>query len=156
VERSFRTSFIPVMLMTGWRIVTKHEWHNEGDYDFHGPYYDQPTRHNSQTGGRNSRGIKPFSYNLRRVHWLLNFKQSGIDKYNGSTNPTEWLEIYQLFIEAAVGDLYVMANYLIICLSASARTWLMGLPTGSVHSWSDMCRQSIINFWATCVRPRVH
>jgi hypothetical protein len=52
----------------------------------------------------------------------LNFKPLGIDKYDGSTNPTEWLEVYQLAIKAVVGDLYVMANYLPIFLSSSTRT----------------------------------
>jgi hypothetical protein len=85
----------------------------------------------------------------------LNFKPSGIDKYNGSTNPIEWLEVYQLAIEAVGGDSYVMANYLPICLSSSARTWLMGLPTGSICSWSDLCWQFVSNFWTTCERPGV-
>jgi hypothetical protein len=50
-------------------------------------------------------------------------------KYNGSTNPAEWLEVYQLTIKAIGGDSYIMANYFPICLSLSARTWLMRLPT---------------------------
>jgi hypothetical protein len=86
------------------------------------------------------------------VRWPLNFKPSGTDKYDGSTNPAEWLEVYQLAIKAAGGNSYIMANYLPICLSSSARTWLMGLPTGSIRSWSDLCRQFVSNFWATCER----
>jgi hypothetical protein len=34
---------------------------------------------------------KPFSLNLKRVRWPLNFKSLGIEKYDGSTNPVEWL-----------------------------------------------------------------
>jgi hypothetical protein len=52
----------------------------------------------------------------------LNFKPSGIEKYDGSTNPAEWLEVYQLAIEAVGGDSYAMANYLPVYLSSSART----------------------------------
>jgi hypothetical protein len=48
---------------------------------------------------------------LKRVRWPLNFKPSGIKKYEGSTNVAEWLEVYQLVIEAGGGDSYVMANY---------------------------------------------
>jgi hypothetical protein len=92
---------------------------------------------------------------LRRVRYPLNFKPSGINKYDGSTNPIEWLDVYRLAIEAVGGDSYVMANYLPICLSSSARTWLMGLLTGSIHSWSDLCQQFVSNFWATCERPGV-
>jgi hypothetical protein len=39
-----------------------------------------------------------------------------------------------------------MANYLPIYLSSSAKMWLMGLPIGPVHSWTDLCLQFIINF----------
>jgi hypothetical protein len=83
--------------------------------------------------------VKAFSRDLKRVRWPLNFKPPGIDKYDGSTNPAEWLKVYQLTIEAIGGDLYVIANYLHVYLSASARTWLIGLPTGSVRSWSHLC-----------------
>jgi arginyl-tRNA synthetase len=82
----------------------------------------------------------------------LNFKPLGIKKYNGSTNPAEWLEVYQLVIEAVGGDSYVMANYLPVCLSSSARTWLLRLPTGSVHSWNHLCWLFTSKFRVTCAR----
>jgi hypothetical protein len=69
---------------------------------------------------------------MKRVCWSLNFKPSGIEKYDGSSNPAEWLEVYQLIIEAIGGDSYVMANYLPVRLTSSARTWLLGLPSGFV------------------------
>jgi hypothetical protein len=72
--------------------------------------------------GHNAGGVKAFSHDLKMVHWPLNFKPLGIKKYDGSTNPVEWLEVYQLTIEAAGGDTYVMANYLPVCLSSSTRT----------------------------------
>jgi hypothetical protein len=87
---------------------------------------------------------------LKRVHWPLNFKPSVIKKYDGSTNPAEWLEVYQLTNEAADGDSYIMANYLQVCLSSSTRTWLLMLPTGSVHSWNHLCQLFTSNFHATC------
>jgi hypothetical protein len=45
----------------------------------------------------------------------LNFKTSGIEKYDGSTNPVELLEVYQVTIEAAVKDSYIVENYLPVC-----------------------------------------
>jgi hypothetical protein len=59
---------------------------------------------------------------LKWVSWPVNFKPSEIEKYDGSTNPVEWLEVYQLAIEAAGWDLDVVANYLLVCLSSSAWT----------------------------------
>jgi hypothetical protein len=46
---------------------------------------------------------------LGRVHWLINFKPIGIVKYDGSTNPAEWLKVYQLAIKAAGGDSYIVS-----------------------------------------------
>jgi hypothetical protein len=92
---------------------------------------------------------------LKRVSWPINFELSAIEKYDGPTNPTEWLEVYQLTIEAAGGDSYIMANYLPVCLSSSARTWLLGLPTRSVRSWTHLCHLFNSNFRATCARRGV-
>jgi hypothetical protein len=44
-----------------------------------------------------------LSHDLKKVRWPLNLKPSGIEKYDGSTNPAKWLGLYQLTIEAAVG-----------------------------------------------------
>jgi hypothetical protein len=105
------------------------EQRDERDYDYYGPYYDQPHRQRSPKEGHVLRGVKAYSRDMTRVHWPLNFKTLRIEKYDGSTNPSEWLEVYQLTIEAIGGDSYVMAYYLPVCLSATARTWLLGLPT---------------------------
>jgi hypothetical protein len=80
--------------------------------------------------GHNPEGIKAYSLDLKGVRWLVNFKQSGIEKYDGSTNPTEWLKAYQHDIEVVRGDWYIMVNYLPVCLSSSARSWLLKLPAG--------------------------
>jgi hypothetical protein len=119
------------------------------DYDYYGPYYDQPHRQ------RSLEGVKAFSQDLKRVCWPLNFKPLEIEKYDGSTNPVEWLKVYQLAIEATGGDSYIMSNYLSVCLSSSNRTWLLGLPVGSLHSWSHLCRMFTSNFHATCAHPGV-
>jgi hypothetical protein len=76
---------------------------------------------------------------MKRVCLPLNFKPSRIEKYDGSTNPVEWLKVYQLIIKATGGDSYMMENYLPDCLSVSARTWLLGLPLGLVCSWPHLC-----------------
>jgi hypothetical protein len=81
-------------------------------------------------GGHNAGGVKAFSHDLRRVRWPLNFKLLRIEKYDRSTNLAKWLEVYQLAIEAIGGDSYIMANYLPVLLSSSARTWLLGFPWG--------------------------
>jgi hypothetical protein len=52
------------------------------------------------------------------VPWPLNFKTLGVEKYDGFTNSSKFLEVYQLTIEAIGGDSYIRANYLPVSLSA--------------------------------------
>jgi hypothetical protein len=47
------------------------------------------------------------------------------EKYDGTTDPSEFLQVYIIAITTAGGDTAVMATYFHIALSGLARTWLM-------------------------------
>ncbi|GJN29132.1 hypothetical protein PR202_gb17327 [Eleusine coracana subsp. coracana] len=79
-----------------------------------------------------------------------------IEKYDGQTNPREWLQLYSTTIRSAGGDSYVMANYLPVCLDPVVRIWLTSLPEESVTSWGDLHKKLIESFQATCNRPGNH
>jgi hypothetical protein len=49
-----------------------------------------------------------------------------------------------------------MANYLLVCLSSSVRSWLLGQPAGSVRSWNHLRWLFTSNFCATCAWPGVN
>jgi hypothetical protein len=121
------------------------------DYDYYGPYYDQPQRQQSLEVGHIPGGIKAYSVDLKQVRSLVNFKPSEIEKYNGSTNLVEWLEVYQHAIEAARGDSYIMENYLPVCLSSSAMTWLLGSLQGQFDLGTTCASYSPATFM-----PHVH
>ncbi|GJN31806.1 hypothetical protein PR202_gb20251 [Eleusine coracana subsp. coracana] len=76
-----------------------------------------------------------------------------IEKYNGQTNPREWLQLYSTAIGSVGGDSYVMANYLPVCLDPAVRILLTCLPEESITSWGDLNRKLIETFQATCNRP---
>nr|CAE03810.2 OSJNBa0027H09.10 [Oryza sativa Japonica Group]CAE76081.1 B1340F09.19 [Oryza sativa Japonica Group] len=78
-------------------------------------------------------GVAAFTNDLCRVDWPAGFKPTGIEKYDGTTNPESWLTVYGLAIRAAGGDSKAMANYLPMALVDSARSWLHGLPRGIRH-----------------------
>jgi hypothetical protein len=52
------------------------------------------------------------------------------EKYDGSVNPTEFLQIYSTTILAVGGNEAVMTNYFLVALTGTARSWLMNLPKG--------------------------
>jgi hypothetical protein len=49
-------------------------------------------------------------------------------------NPAEFLQIYSASILAAGGNEAIMANYFPEALMWMARSWLMNLPKGTLHS----------------------
>jgi hypothetical protein len=74
-------------------------------------------------------------------------------RYDGSSNPVEFFQLYIIAVQAARGDRRIMANWFPIALKNAARTWLMNLPPESVTSWRDLCRQFVANFMPTYERP---
>jgi hypothetical protein len=39
-----------------------------------------------------------------------------------------------------------MANYFLVALTETTRSWLMNLPEGSLTSWQELCCQFTANF----------
>ncbi|GJN35055.1 hypothetical protein PR202_gb23783 [Eleusine coracana subsp. coracana] len=101
-------------------------------------------------------GIKAYIPRLRIAQWLKGFKLVPIEKYDGQTNPREWLQLYSTTIRSARGDSYVMANYLMVCLDPAVRIWLTSLLEESITSWGDLNMKLIESFQATCNRPGNH
>jgi hypothetical protein len=46
-----------------------------------------------------------------------------------------------------------MANYFPVALTGMARSWLMNLPEGTLHSWSELCHQFTANFESAYAQP---
>jgi hypothetical protein len=60
--------------------------------------------------------------------WSSKFQSHLPEKYDGGTsNPSEFLQVYVTAITAAGGNTAVMATYFHVALSGPARTWLMNL-----------------------------
>jgi hypothetical protein len=68
------------------------------------------------------------------------------EKYNGTVNPAEFLQIYSTSILAAGGDEAVMANYFLVVITGTSRSWFMILPEGTLTSWQELCHQFMANF----------
>ncbi|GJN32243.1 hypothetical protein PR202_gb20734 [Eleusine coracana subsp. coracana] len=101
-------------------------------------------------------GIKAYIPRLRIARWPNGFKSVPVERYDGQTNPQEWLQLYSTAIRSARGDSYVMANYLPVYLDLGIRIWLTSLPKESITSWGDLNKKLIESFQATCNRPSNH
>jgi hypothetical protein len=68
------------------------------------------------------------------------------EKYDGTSNPSEFLQVYITTITTAGGNTGVMASYFHVALTGPTRTWLMNLTPGSIYSWEELYVQFTANF----------
>jgi hypothetical protein len=83
-------------------------------------------------------GCRAFTPELRSVVWPGKFKPDLALRYDGTPDPAEFLQLYELSIEVANGDEKVMANWFPMGLKDGVRSWLLNLPAGSISSWDEM------------------
>jgi hypothetical protein len=94
-------------------------------------------------------GLCALAGPLKQVRWPDKFKTGNIDKYDGCSNPEEFIQVYQTVIEAVGGDDRVKANFLPTTLTSVARSWLINLLDGSITSWDQLCAIFIGNLQGT-------
>jgi hypothetical protein len=94
-------------------------------------------------------GCLALTRQQRYVVWPDKFKPDIGARYDGTTNPVEFLQLYVVAVQAMRGDQRAMANWFPMALKNAPRTWLMNLPHKSVTSWKDLCRQFVTNFMPT-------
>lgn len=91
-------------------------------------------------------GCAALADHLRTTTWLSKLRPHLPEKYDGTTNPSEFLQVYVTAITVAGGDTIVMATYFHVALSRPAQTWLMNLAPGSISSWEELCAWFVANF----------
>jgi hypothetical protein len=89
------------------------------------------------------------------VRWPEKFRPRAIEKYDGSTNPEEFMQVYSTILYAAGVDDNALANYLPAALKGSGRSWLVHLPSRSISSWEDLWQQFVANFQGTYKRHAI-
>jgi hypothetical protein len=117
------------------------------DYDFVAVAPQTPTGTWIQAGAPLADvGCAALADHLRAATWPSKFRPHLPEKYDGTSNPSEFLQVYVTAITAAGGDTAVMATYFHVALSGPARTWLMNLTLGSICSWEELCTRFAANF----------
>jgi hypothetical protein len=91
-------------------------------------------------------GYAAHADHLRTTSWPPKFRPYLPEKYDGTTNPSEFLQVYVTAITTAGGNTAVMATYFHVALSSPTRTWLMNLTPRSIYSWEELCAWFVANF----------
>jgi hypothetical protein len=117
------------------------------DQDFAAATPQTPMGTRSQTGVPLAGvGCAALADHLRTTSWPPKFRSHLPEKYNGTSNPSKFLQVYITAITAAGGNTAVMATYFHVALFGPARTWLMNLALGSIYTWEDLCVRIVANF----------
>jgi hypothetical protein len=129
---------------------------------------DHPRAYNKRRGGRydsdedRSRsptpdflGPRAFGSRVLNAPFPQRFRPpTSVQKYNGETNPSVWLEDYRLACRAGgADDDFFIIRHLPLYLADSARAWLEHLPPRRINGWPDLRDVFIGNFQGTYVRP---
>jgi hypothetical protein len=91
-------------------------------------------------------GCAALADHLRVATWPSKFRPHLPEKYDGTSNPSEFLLVYVTAITAVGGDTTVMETYFHVFLFGPARTWLMNLTPGSIYSWEELRAWFAANF----------
>jgi hypothetical protein len=91
-------------------------------------------------------GCAALADHLRAASWPTKFRPHLPEKYDDTSNPSEFLQVYVTAITAAGGNTDVMATYFHVALSGPARTWLMNLAPGSIYTWEELYTWFVANF----------
>jgi hypothetical protein len=117
------------------------------DYDFAAVAPQTPTGARIQAGVPLAGvGCAALADHLRTATWPSKFRPHLPEKYDGMSNPSEFLQVYVTAITTAGGDTTIMATYFHVALSGPAQTWLMNLAPGSIYSWEELCARFVANF----------
>jgi hypothetical protein len=78
--------------------------------------------------------------------WPANFRAGTYPKYNGNTDPAQYIMSYQVAVASSGGDDATMAKSFIIALEGPALTWYTRLPLWSIDSWRSLRDKFLLNF----------
>jgi hypothetical protein len=90
-------------------------------------------------------GCVVLADHLHAATWPSRFRPHLPEKYDETTNPSEFLQVYVTAIMTAGGNTTVIATYFHVALSGPARTWLMNLAPGLIYSWEELCARFVVN-----------
>ena len=85
--------------------------------------------------------------------FLEGIKPVNIESYDGTTDPTVWIEDFLVHIHMARDDDLHAIKYLPLKLKGPGRHWLNSPPKNSIGSWEDLEEAFLDNFQGTYVRP---
>jgi hypothetical protein len=93
-----------------------------------------------------------FSRHLQMIRYPKDFK-TAIEKYNGRSDPSIWLKMYNIAARASGGNEDHMAGYSPLVIGKAPLPSLDNLPAECITSWATLSRLFTTNYQATYNLP---
>ncbi|MGZ7907538.1 hypothetical protein, partial [Haemophilus sp. SZY H53] len=88
----------------------------------------------------------PLSQILQTQPWPPCYNPQNLSRYDGLTDPRQFIMSYEAAVAAAGGDESTMAKSFVIILRDIAQTWYSNLRPGTVDSWASLRDKLCTNF----------
>jgi hypothetical protein len=88
----------------------------------------------------------PLAPQLQASPWPNNFRVGTYPKYNGSTDPAQYIMSYQVTVTSSRGDDATMSKSFIIALKGPTLTWYTRLSPLSIDSWKTLHVKFLLSF----------
>ena len=99
-------------------------------------------------------GCLALSPEFHQASWPKKFKIDVL-RYDGTTNPRDFLQLYSLAAVVVGADEIMMANWFPLALKGDAQSWLLNLPKCSIRPWRALKEVFLGAFQGGYQRPGV-
>jgi len=88
----------------------------------------------------------PLSEGLQNAPWPPNYKPITLPKFNGKTDPRQFLMSFEAAIASAGGNDSVLAKSFVIAAEGDALAWYSMLKPSTIYSWENLRDKILANF----------
>jgi hypothetical protein len=109
------------------------------------PVISQPTMP-SQVMRRPIDPKSPLSEGIQQSPWPTAYKPITLPKFNGKTDPHQFIMSYEAAVASAGGEDAVLAKSFVIAAEGDALVWYSMLKPSTVYSWENLRDKILANF----------
>jgi hypothetical protein len=88
----------------------------------------------------------PLSQGIQTSPWLVNYKPITLPKYNGKTDPRQFIMSFEAAVASAGGNDSVLAKSFVIAAEGDALAWYSMLKPSTIYSWENLRDKILANF----------
>jgi hypothetical protein len=88
----------------------------------------------------------PLSEGIQTSLWPVTYKPITLPKYNGKTDPHQFIMSFEATIASTEGNDNVLAKSFVIVAKGDALAWYSMLKTSTKYSWENLRDKILANF----------